>query len=240
MAQDRLKKVKGIADIVFLVDVSGSMQPCIDALKANLATFIGTLSAGGANQGPAVADWRIKVVGYRDVDADGDQWLVDSPFVRGLDQVQTGLAALEAAGGGDEPESLLDALYKVAKLPVSEEGAEDPNAWRDRHAARRFVVFFTDATFKTTMTIPEGRGGSVDDVIRELQAAKIVMHGYCPEADCYQPLTQVDKCEINFVGSLTGAQAALASFTADTANFKRALEVLAKTISVSTDVVAVA
>ena len=41
-------KTKGVADIVFIVDVSGSMKPCIDALRINIEAFIDSLSKGGA------------------------------------------------------------------------------------------------------------------------------------------------------------------------------------------------
>src|SRR4029450_9499880 len=37
-------KTKGVADIVFLVDISGSMSPCIDALRRNIEAFIDSLS----------------------------------------------------------------------------------------------------------------------------------------------------------------------------------------------------
>src|SRR5688500_19439963 len=49
-------KTKGVADIVFLIDVSGSMAPVIDALRANIETFIDSLSKGDANNAPAVKD----------------------------------------------------------------------------------------------------------------------------------------------------------------------------------------
>jgi hypothetical protein len=58
-------KTKGVADIVFLVDITGSMAPCIDALRANIEIFIDSLSKGNA---PPIRDWRGKVVGYRDVE----------------------------------------------------------------------------------------------------------------------------------------------------------------------------
>ena len=32
---------KGVIDLVFLLDVSGSMQACIDAIKANIGDFVG-------------------------------------------------------------------------------------------------------------------------------------------------------------------------------------------------------
>ncbi|HVF82747.1 MAG TPA: vWA domain-containing protein, partial [Sphingomicrobium sp.] len=56
------EKTKGVADIVFVVDISGSMAPCIDALRQNIETFVGSLSSGDANNAAPVKDWRAKVV----------------------------------------------------------------------------------------------------------------------------------------------------------------------------------
>src|SRR6187551_2802577 len=47
-------KTKGVADIVFVVDISGSMAPCIDALRKNIESFIDSLSQGDGNHVAAV------------------------------------------------------------------------------------------------------------------------------------------------------------------------------------------
>jgi hypothetical protein len=115
-------KTKGVADIVFLIDVTGSMAPIIDALRKNIEVFVDSLSSGDANNAAPVKDWRGKVVGYRDIEAaeaEGLPWIVDNPFVRDAGALKAQLATLQAAGGGDEPESLLDALYKVASMEAS-------------------------------------------------------------------------------------------------------------------------
>ena len=112
-------KTKGVADIVFLVDVSGSMSPCIDALRRNIEAFIDSLSQGDANAAAPVRDWRGKVVGYRDIEAaqaEGLPWIVDNSFVRDAGALKVQLGTLQANGGGDEPESLLDALYTIATM----------------------------------------------------------------------------------------------------------------------------
>ena len=62
-------KTKGVADLVFVVDVSGSMAPCIDALRKNIEAFIDSLSRGDGNNVAPVRDWRGKVVGYRDIES---------------------------------------------------------------------------------------------------------------------------------------------------------------------------
>src|SRR4051812_37123874 len=112
-------KTKGVVDIVFLLDITGSMQPCIDALKEHIKVFIRSLTTKDANNSNPVRDWRAKAVGYRDAEVDSD-WYVDNPFVRDPVQLTAQLAALEAKGGGDEPETLLDALYKVSTMGQSD------------------------------------------------------------------------------------------------------------------------
>jgi hypothetical protein len=47
-------KTKGVADVVFLIDVSGSMAPIIDALRKNIEAFVDSLSTGDANNAPPV------------------------------------------------------------------------------------------------------------------------------------------------------------------------------------------
>ena len=94
-------KTKGVADVVFLIDVSGSMAPIIDALRKNIEAFVDSLSSGGANNAAPVRDWRGKVVGYRDIEAassEGIEWIEDHPFVRDTAALKAQLASLRAAG----------------------------------------------------------------------------------------------------------------------------------------------
>ena len=56
--EEAAKKVKGVCDIVFLVDTTGSMQPAINDLKKNIKLFFKTLSNGDENGNAIVKDWR--------------------------------------------------------------------------------------------------------------------------------------------------------------------------------------
>jgi len=236
MAQEALEKTKGIVDIVFLLDVSGSMQPSINALRDNINSFVDSLATPDANGGSPVKDWRIKVSGYRDSMADGQQWWVDFPFATSIAEVKSSLASLEAKGGGDEPESLIDALFKISTMPSTERmDAPNPNMWRHRHSAARVVIFFTDATYHPKVSIPEAKGATVDDVGREIQNARIILVGYCPEHDCYQDLAAVDRSILEFVGDMSNAVQAMVEYTSDPNHFRQALAALAKTVSQSAD-----
>jgi hypothetical protein len=237
-------KTKGVADIVFVVDISGSMAPCIDALRRNIEAFIDSLSRGDANNAAPVKDWRGKVVGYRDIeaaDAEGLPWIVDNHFVRDAGALKAQLAMLQAAGGGDEPESLLDALYKVASMEASPKGSqtEDPGRWRYRSDAARVVIVFTDASFKETMSIPEAKGGSLQDVANLVMANRIILSLFAPNFEGYDRLSQIDKSEwevVEYEG--LNPQEALQKFTSDPVNFRNTLKQLAASVSRSAATVA--
>jgi hypothetical protein len=237
-------KTKGVADIVFLVDVSGSMSTCIDALRRNIEAFIDSLSRGDANNAAPVRDWRGKVVGYRDIEAaegEGLPWIVDNPFVRDAGALKAQLASLQANGGGDEPESLLDALYQIASMEAMPKGAqgEEPGKWRYRSDAARVVVVFTDASFKETMSLPEAKGGSLQDVANLVMANRIILSLFAPNFEGYDRLSQIDKSEwevVEFEG--LNPQEALQKFTSDPVNFRTTMKQLAASVSRSAETVA--
>ncbi len=229
-------KVKGVVDIVFLVDVTGSMQICIDALKSNISAFIDSLTTKSPNNESPVRHWRGRVCGFRDYKVDKEPFL-DNPFVEDAGQLREQLALLTADGGGDEPESLLDALYRLATVGETEKSAQtfDPNKWRYRSQAARIVVAFTDASYHEIMTEPSG--GAVDEVINALHANRIILSLFAPDMECHNKLSQADKSEYTAIpwdqSSATGAQAALAQFTSDQTNFRKTLDMLAKSVSAS-------
>ena len=233
-----------VADVVFLIDVTGSMSPIIDALRKNIEAFVNSLNSGDANNAAPVKDWRAKVVGYRDIEAAGSEgikWIEEHPFVRDVGALKAQLAALRAQGGGDEPESLLDALYKVATMEASPKGSqsEDANKWRYRSDAARVVVVFTDASFKETMSIPEAKGGALQDVANVVMANRIILSLFAPNFEGYDRLSQIDKSEwevVEYEGM--NPQEALQKFTADPANFRNTLKQLAASVSRSAETVA--
>lgn len=238
MTDQQQGKARGVVDIVFLLDVTGSMQPCIDALKENISTFIDVLTSPGPNNTCPVRDWRAKVVGYRDYDEHDFPPFEDAPFVRDPGELKLQLARLHADGGGDEPESLLDAIFKLATMGQTDKGAqiEDPAKWRYRSTAARVVVVFTDATYKEPLRLPEASGGGLDDVANAVMANRIILSIFAPDLPCYDALSAIDKSEFMPIAvDGLSPQAALAEFTADRENFKQTLMQLARSVSKSAD-----
>ena len=92
-------------DLVFLMDATGSMQDEIDKLKTTMREIAGTIDAL-----PERPDVRYALVAYRDR---GDQFVVrTNDFTSDVGAFQRTLAALQAGGGGDEPESVNEALHR--------------------------------------------------------------------------------------------------------------------------------
>jgi len=235
MSQKALDQRKGIPDLVFLLDATGSMTTCLGAIAQNISSFIDSLANPDANGGVLVRDWRIRVVGYRDKDWDGPSWLVDNLFSADAGQVKGHLLALEPKGGHDEPESLLDALYEITQWPTSDKGAApSPNAWRHRHDASRVVVVFTDASCKLSFKQSDGTAGGVTDLINLCQAARLKVILFAPDAPSYGELTIMSGLEWEIVGTLDSKpQQALADYSANQSNFKKVMDQLAKTVAIS-------
>jgi len=233
MAEQQMPKVKGVVDIVFLLDVTGSMGPCIDGLKANINTFVDVLTTKSANNDSPVKDWRAKVVGYRDFELTDYPPFEDNPFVNDVEPLRAQLAAQHADGGGDEPESLLDALYKVATMGETARGeTPDPGKWRDMSEAKRVVVVFTDASYKPEMVLPEARGGRLDDVKTAITSNKVILSIFAPDLPCYHDLAAIDKSELEPIEDTgAGYPEALSRYTQDQENFKQTMIMLAKTVS---------
>ena len=203
MNKQSLEKQYGVSDIVFLIDATGSMREAVRDVTNNISMFIDTLNTPDANGRVLVHDWRIRVIGYRGRDTDGSQWLIENPFTSDIAQAKAQLAALEAKGGGDEPESLLDAMYVIAQWPSApKDGQVSATEWRHRHDAARIVVIFTDASAKPSFKAADGSIGAVHDLINTYHSQKLKVMLYVPDAPIYAELLTMDFCEWEPLGGV--------------------------------------
>jgi len=227
MPRNQGEKVKGVADIVFLIDITGSMSGCIDALKDNIERFIDFLTTEGSNDA-VIKDWRGKCVGFRDYEDNSSNWLEDNPFVRDASQLKGQLRKFKADGGGDEPETLLDAVYAMGSMSETSPSAETPHQWRHKRDAARIIVIFSDASFKRKMFIPQAKGGDVSDVITLIHEKRLILSIFAPDLPCYDDLATADKSEFMPVVGL-----GLAEITNEPAKFQQTLKQLAASVSKS-------
>jgi von Willebrand factor type A domain len=130
---------KYAVDIVFCIDVTGSMGPVIDAVKENVRSVHSLLGAAMAEKEKAISQLRVRVIAYRDFadnPADAIQMTNFLTLPARTDEFETFVKRLGAGGGGDEPESGLEAL----SLAID-------SAWERGQDRRRHVIaLFTDAS----------------------------------------------------------------------------------------------
>lgn len=109
------------ADIVFVLDITGSMTDEINSVKQNIVEFANTLASGGT-------DYRLGMVTF--LDYIGKKY----PFTKDVNLFKGYISALYADGGDDEPENSLQALLEASQFPF-------------RSNARRILIWITDATY---------------------------------------------------------------------------------------------
>ena len=138
--QSSLAAPRGLSyavDIVFCIDVTGSMTPIIDQVKANALRFYDDVQTNLTAKGKNVDQLRVRVIGFRDFAADGAAALEESPFFTLPDErasFSEFVNGLVAEGGGDAPESGLEAVSLAIDSPWTTTG--------DRR--RQVIVVWTD------------------------------------------------------------------------------------------------
>ncbi len=215
-------------NIALVVDTTGSMYSDIQVVKKNLTAFVQEIAASGAIP-------RVSLIEYKDVLSDGEDSTVvhTSPaytvWYDDVSQVVEEIDTLEAWGGGDAPESVLDALGYVC----------NDETMTFNESAAKFAIVLTDIGYDTV-----NRWGytSLEDSANALKAkgiqTTVVTHlsdsdysydyetgEYLREsetlAECYAPLTsitngtQIDMTD-DFAADLSAYAKAIIAATAAT------------------------
>ena len=141
------------ADIVFVLDVTSSMQNAIDGVRDGIKSFADGLD-------PKRLDFRIGLVAFRDLEEGEPSEVLrfkpdSSPFTTDPEEFKQQVNRLRADGGGDVEESALDAICEAAELPL-------------RLKSTKVLLLITDAPPK----LPDRRVKilkDVQEVLRERQ-----------------------------------------------------------------------
>jgi von Willebrand factor type A domain len=143
-------------DIVFCIDVTGSMTPILDTVKDNALRFYDDVQANLVEKGKNVDQLRVRVVAFRDFQADADTAVLESSFFP-LPEERTAfdqfVKDLVPEGGGDAPESGLEAVALAINSPWTSRG--------DRR--RQVIVVWTDQPARPLdpSVLPPGLSSSV-------------------------------------------------------------------------------
>ena len=177
-----------IADIVFLIDESGSMAEHMNMVKDSIRCSLHEFESLAFKNFP-VKEWRMKVVGFRDCESAGpERWLDNNPFAASIEEAELQLDGIHPDGGsGIAPRSLLDALYTVINIGTTgRDESPDPNKWRHKAFAYQRIVFvFTDAPFKPELSIPDAAGLNAEMIVRLIEKEKLIVVYFAPDDPCY-------------------------------------------------------
>lgn len=172
--RQQANKIRTNADIVFCVDATGSMEPCISGIRDGITTFVDGL------QTAAEVDFRLRLIAYRDRHdpSCGTKWDIEE-FTASAEVFKKQVAGLVATGGGDESESTLDAIYLAST-----------SDWRPVQT-HKAIILFTDADTHPTIhptTYPR-RDNGVERVIQELQTLpSVLLYLVAPQFPIYERL----------------------------------------------------
>jgi hypothetical protein len=151
------------------------MGPCFEGLIQHLHDFVAGL------QSENKVDYRLRLIEYRDLRISEPTKAHD--FTNDVEEFRRQLRELSASGGGDEPESTLDAIYTALNSP-----------WRTTKCHKAILVF-TDAPSHPTLhesTVPTG-SRDIETVINVLESKRTWLYLVSVEDPLYERLSKREK-----------------------------------------------
>lgn len=143
----------GKADVVFVIDTTGSMGNEIQNVKNNIETAVSNLEENKV-------DIRLGLVEYRDIYADGIGSTKSYDWYTSVSSFKSELSSLGVSGGGDTPESVVDALYCARNMEY-------------RTGVKKYIILLTDANYKNGTSVDSG--ATLTDEIKKLVEEEIVV-----------------------------------------------------------------
>lgn len=119
---------KGKADITFVLDSTGSMSSSINNVKNNIVDFVNSLSENKV-------DANLGLVEFKDIDEDGVNSTKNYGWFNNPEDFKNIVSGIYAGGGGDYPESDVDALEEARKMGFTA-------------GSQKFIILITDAPYK--------------------------------------------------------------------------------------------
>ena len=133
-----LAEIETNVDIVFVIDVTKSMERMIDIIQTAAISFLDEFFEKMNSMKRRVENLRVKVISFRDFYYDGNHAYNESKFFTMPNEkmdLKEYLNEIYADGGGDDPESGLEALAMAMKSDFVQKGEKK----------RHIIILFTDA-----------------------------------------------------------------------------------------------
>ena len=221
---------KGIADVVFCLDASSSMSPCIDGVRGHIGDFL----AGIKSNTQLSWDLRLDFVAYSATDrhlsearrkADVPQVVHRSVFhddlVGPLYLGQQGRFFTQDTGEFQRALDRVPPDGNEATLIALDFALDFP--WRDGRTCHRAVILLTDEPFEGG-AYREIQKAKVQALIKKIQQLKVMLFLIAPDSPVYNHLAMVDRSEYEVVDGGDGLESV---------DFGAALSYIGKSLSVS-------
>lgn len=199
------------ADIMFVLDCTGSMQGEIDGIKETIMEFADTIEKDGVRVRVGLIEFRDRLINeeHKVLKFNG------KVFTNNPSLFRQEVAKLRANGGGDAPESSLDAVILALRQPFDLE-------------SNKAIVLVTDAP----PHIPDQETKNIEEVVTAIQTVGIQQF--------YLVIATQDAESQVYLKLLSGVKGMAFDlgkgddFRSRAENFKRTLMSLGKTISTAT------
>ncbi|SDZ95535.1 von Willebrand factor type A domain-containing protein [Oribacterium sp. KHPX15] len=130
-------KIKYNVDMVFCIDVTGSMDHIIKIVQNNALNLYQDVKNCMEQKGKHIDTLRVRIIAFRDYLADNEDAMLVTDFFRlpeDAEKLKKCVGSLVAKGGGDDPEDGLEALAYAIR-----------SKWNTENAKKRHViVLWTD------------------------------------------------------------------------------------------------
>lgn len=135
------RKVLYAADLVLVIDATGSMRPVIDNVKNLAVGFHKRIIDDMRKKGKLVDQLRVRLIAFRDYYNKEEGAMVCTPFFKMPEEEDKFIKlvdSIRATDGGDLPENGLEALVLAIRSPWERR--------QDFHKFRHSIIVFTDAS----------------------------------------------------------------------------------------------
>jgi hypothetical protein len=214
---------QGVVDLLFCIDASQSMQPCIDAVRNHVLSFVRGLESGLQQRkvdirldflahscGEDNGLFRMQTVRTQSLETALALYSKPRPdafFTSDVAEFERALSAVQVAGD----EATLVALDFALDFP-----------WRSRRNCHRVVICLTDEAFESGALVEEQRR-QLDALIDKVQALGIMLFLVAPASDVWHRLAEIDKSEFKEVSEANNGL--------QNVNFEKVLEHIGKSVS---------
>lgn len=215
---------KGIADVVFCIDASASMQPCINSVRTNLASFVDGLKTDQQVEWDLRLDFVAHCASastsgavYRHRSLHNDEcWeaLYKTSqggrfFTNDRNEFRNGLARIAVQGD----EAALVGLDFALDFP-----------WREAVGCHRVIIMLTDEPLEQGVEV-DTQKKLLSSLIEKIQTLHVMLFLIAPESPGFEKLSETDKSEWEVVANLGDGLAGV--------DFRKVLGYIGKSVSKS-------